>query len=107
MVNHFWQSVDTILEEVSVTETIVWCQTINLQTTICQCSKNYGIPTPVTRLKVVPNIANPISIKDSRQYPQESLFGVSPLSHSALLPWIQISLSYKPEIVFNCSKRVI
>ena len=25
MVNHFWQSVDAILEDVSVTETIVWC----------------------------------------------------------------------------------
>ena len=26
MVNHFWQSVDTILKDVSVTETIVWMQ---------------------------------------------------------------------------------
>ena len=25
MVNHFWLSVDAILEDVSVTETIVWC----------------------------------------------------------------------------------
>ena len=25
MVNHFWQSVDAILENVSVVETIVWC----------------------------------------------------------------------------------
>ena len=25
MVNHFWQSVDAILEVVSVTKTIVWC----------------------------------------------------------------------------------
>ena len=25
MVNHFWQSVDSILEDVSVTETINWC----------------------------------------------------------------------------------
>ena len=25
MVNHFWQSVNAILEDVSVTETIVWC----------------------------------------------------------------------------------
>ena len=24
MVNHFWQSVDAILEDVSVTETIIW-----------------------------------------------------------------------------------
>ena len=25
MVNHFWQSVDAILEDVSVTKTIIWC----------------------------------------------------------------------------------
>ena len=25
MVNHFWQSADAILEDVYVTETIVWC----------------------------------------------------------------------------------
>ena len=25
MVYHFWQSIDAILEDVSVTETIVWC----------------------------------------------------------------------------------
>ena len=25
MLNHFWQSVDAILEDVPVTETIVWC----------------------------------------------------------------------------------
>ena len=25
MVNHFWQSVDAILKDVSVSETIVWC----------------------------------------------------------------------------------
>ena len=29
--------------------------------------KNYGNPTRVTRLKVAPNMADPISIKDSRQ----------------------------------------
>ena len=41
-VNHFWQSVDAILEEVSMTDTIVWCKTINVKTIIFQCSKNYG-----------------------------------------------------------------
>ena len=25
MLNHFWQSIDDILEDVPVTETIVWC----------------------------------------------------------------------------------
>ena len=41
-VNHFWQSVDAILEDVSMTDTIVWCKTINVKTIIFQCSKNYG-----------------------------------------------------------------
>ena len=30
-----------------------------------ESSKNYGSPTRVTRLKVAPNMADPISIKDS------------------------------------------
>ena len=63
MVNHFWQSV---LEDVPVTETIVWCKTINLKTIIFQCSKNHGSPTRVTRLKVAPNMANPISLNEKR-----------------------------------------
>ena len=29
MFNHFWQSVDAVLEDVSASETIVWCKTIN------------------------------------------------------------------------------
>ena len=37
---------------------------MNLKTTISQCSKNYGSPTCVTRLKVAPNKADPIRIKD-------------------------------------------
>ena len=45
-----------ILEDVSVTETIMFN---------AKQSKNYGSPTRVTRLKVTPNMANPISIKDS------------------------------------------
>ena len=36
-----------------------------MKTTIFQCTKNYGSPTPVTRLKDAPYIANPISIKGS------------------------------------------
>ena len=63
--NHFWQSVDAILEDVSVVKTIVSCWTIYFQNTIFQCSKQYGSPTRVTRLKVEPNMAGPISIKDS------------------------------------------
>ena len=38
---------------------------MNLQTTIFRCSKNYGIPTRVTRLKVAPNMPDPTSIKHS------------------------------------------
>ena len=45
--NHFWQSVDAILEDVSVDETIIECSTINLKTTIFQCFKNYGSSTRV------------------------------------------------------------
>ena len=30
--NHFWQSVDAILEDVSVAETIIECSTINMKT---------------------------------------------------------------------------
>ena len=65
-VNHFWQSVDAILEDVSVTETIFWCQTIDLKTIIFQCSKNYGSPTPVTRSKVAPNMTDPINLNEKR-----------------------------------------
>ena len=66
MVNHFWQNVDTFLEDVSVTETIVWGWTINSKTIILQCSKNYGNSTRVTRLKVKPNMADPIFLKRDR-----------------------------------------
>ena len=34
--------------------------TINLKTTIFQCSKNYDSPTRVTRLRDVQNMADPI-----------------------------------------------
>ena len=33
-------------------------KTINLETIIFQCSRNYGTPTLVTRLKVAPNMAD-------------------------------------------------
>ena len=51
LVNYFWQSVDANLKDVSVTEPIVWCLTINLKTIIFHYSKKYGSPTRVTRLK--------------------------------------------------------
>ena len=34
-------------------------------TIIFQCSKNYGTPTRVTRLKVAPNMAEPISLNEN------------------------------------------
>ena len=63
--NHFWQRVDTILEDVSVAEVIGLYWTINLKTIIFQCSKNFGNPTLVTRLKVAPNMADPISLNEN------------------------------------------
>ena len=63
MVNNFWQDVDAILEEVSVTETI-----INSKTIVFQCSQSYGTPTRVTRLKVAPNMADPISLNENFLY---------------------------------------
>ena len=65
MDNNFWQSLDAILEDVSVTEAIVWCYNINSKTIIFQCSKNYGTPTRVTKLKVASNMADPISLNEN------------------------------------------
>ena len=67
MINYFWQSVDAILEVVSVNEAIIWCQTINLEPIIFHCSKNYGSPTQ-TRFKDEPNMAAPISFNEKRPY---------------------------------------
>ena len=47
MVNNFWQSVDAILEDVSVTETIVLMLKFNSKTIIFQFSKKYSTPTSV------------------------------------------------------------
>ena len=65
MVNHFWQSVGAILENVSVIETTIWCWNINLKSIIFQCSKNYDSPTRVTRLKVAPSMADPVSLNEN------------------------------------------
>ena len=59
--NHFWQRVDAILEDV-LAQIIVQCSTINLKIIIFQYSKNYGTLTLVTRLKIAPNMADPISL---------------------------------------------
>ena len=69
MVNRFWQSVDAILEDVSTSETTVWCKTVNLKTTIFQCSKNYG----AARLEVAPTMTDLISLKENRPFPCKNL----------------------------------
>ena len=63
--NHFWQSVDTILEDVSVTKQFFNADLLISRLPFFSVSKSYGCPTHVTRLKVVQNMADPISIKDS------------------------------------------
>ena len=68
-INYFWQSLDAILEEVTVAKTIIWCSTINKKTSIFQCFKNYISPTHVTRLKVAVSMADPISIMENSSYP--------------------------------------
>ena len=79
MVNRLWQSVDAILEDVSASETTVWYKTINLKTTIFQCSKNYC----VARLEIAPTMTDLISLKENRPFPCKNLhilWSVSKLS---------------------------
>ena len=45
---YFWQSVNAILEDVSVAKTILRCKNINPKTFIFLCSKICGKPTNVT-----------------------------------------------------------
>ena len=61
---HFWQRFDAILEDISVAEIIVQCKTIILKTITFQCAKNYGSQTLVTKLKIAPNMADPISFNE-------------------------------------------
>ena len=62
LLKHFLTSFDAILKDISAAKIIVWYLTISLKTTILQCFKNYGSPARVTRLKVAPKMADPISI---------------------------------------------
>ena len=87
MVHHFWQRIDVILNDVSVTEVICWCLTINLKTIlICwcltinlktiliywcltinlktiifHCSINYGSQTRVILINITPNMTDTVS----------------------------------------------
>ena len=68
----FFLSVYAILQDVSVAETIIkWC-TVNFQTTICKCFKNYGIPTRVNRIKVALKMSDPTSVKHSLSSPKRT-----------------------------------
>ena len=62
--NHFWQRFDAILDDVSLAKTMLnyWFE---LKTVVFQRSKIYGTPTLVTRLKVAPNMADPISLNEN------------------------------------------
>ena len=65
-INFFWQRVDAILEDVPVAKIIFLCLTINLKVIIFRVfKKNYGTATLVTRLKVAPNMADPISLNEN------------------------------------------
>ena len=44
-----------------MTKTTIRCNNNKLKTIIFECSKIYGNPTRVTRLKLAPSIAIPIS----------------------------------------------
>ena len=63
MVNSFWQSVDSILEDVFVTETVIQ------RLSSVSVFKNYCSPTCVTKWKVEPNMADPISLNKKRLLP--------------------------------------
>ena len=71
-VSYFWQSVDAILEHVSVAKTNGWCYIINWKTSIFQCSKNYGNPIRETNFKVAVNVANPNSLMKKTLVPLSS-----------------------------------
>ena len=64
MPNPFWESVDPILKDVSVTKVIFGCLSINWKTIFFHSSNIYGSTTRVTRLKVAPNMADPISLNE-------------------------------------------
>ena len=67
----------------------------NLKISISQRSKNYGSPTPVSRLKVAVNMADPISIvENSSWYTLETIVGFYLKGQTAFPPCFS-SVSYK------------
>ena len=69
MVYHFWQSIDAILEDVSVTEELFNAELLIWGLPYFSVHKNYLSPTRVTRLNVAPNMADPIGLKENRPLP--------------------------------------
>ena len=91
MDKHFWESVDAILEDISVTYAIVRCVSINWKTIIFHCSKNDASPLRVTRLKVAPNTVDPISLNESIKvaltYRVTMLLSTESLSNTNISEW--------------------
>ena len=67
-----------------------------LNTTIFQCRNNYGSPTRVTRLKVAPNMADPISLKDSDRCLNKQCWSESGLGLKT--QWVSPSLDSSPDL---------
>ena len=65
VVNNFWQSVDAILEKFLWLKQLFDTKNINSNTIILQCFKNYSTPTREIRLKVAPNMTDPISLNEN------------------------------------------
>ena len=89
--NHFWQHFDAILEDVSAAVTIVAFKTINFQTTVFLCFKNYGSPTRIlkpTKLKFASNMADPkahsVALKGQKFVPK-GIYDFSFILHNTWL----------------------
>ena len=59
--NHFWQRFDPFWKKFLYLKLLINDKLLIYRLYFCQCDKNYGTPTLVTRLKVAPNMAVPIS----------------------------------------------
>ena len=100
MVNYFWESIDAILKDDSVTLAIVRCYSINWKTIIFHCSKNYGILTDVTWLKVVPSMTDPISLNEG--YGNFSLILIGYVMFGAVFN--QVTQSCRATVIFGTMK---
>ena len=90
---YFWQSVDAIFEDVSVTKTIVWCKNINQQTSIFQCSKIHGNSTNVTYSPIAFHERVTCWLQHSWSLPCACVFAA--LYACAVTLWLYASLARK------------